>query len=87
MKRLWVLPLAAILCGRPVNPPRLKPALAAPQEGCLANSRKHFLLAYAYRHESLARVRIFLAQASEELKQCEESRLRSRIDDLRNSTL
>lgn len=85
MKRLWVLPLAAILCGRPVNPPRLKSPIPLAKEGCLASAEKHFLLAYAYQEESPAHSRHWRQLAEKELGNCDEPTLRARIRELRNS--
>lgn len=86
MKRLWVLPLAALLCGRPVNPPRLKPPLAAAEKGsCLEGAQQAFLLAYAHRDESARESLGFLKKAEAQLRHCEDSLLRSRIEELKSS--
>jgi hypothetical protein len=85
MRRLWVLPLAAILCGRPVNPPRLKAPLPA-AEGC-AEAQKFFLLAYAYRLESPAQSRRLLDQAGNKLEKCGEPLLQLQINELKGSAL
>lgn len=84
MKRLWVLPLAAILCGQPVNPPHLKPPLAESRNPCLASAQKSFLMAFAYRGESPEKSRRFLSIAEHELLHCEEPVLRARLSELKS---
>lgn len=87
MKRLWILPLAALLCGRPVSPPRLKPSLSSATQPCQSNAQKYYLLAYAFREESPEKSRQYLNRAGEQLKPCEEPLLRARITELRSSFL
>lgn len=86
MKKLWILPLAALLCGSPVDPPRLKAPLPGyPKRSCEEAARREYLQAYAYREESGSRSLLHLARADSLLKKCEEPRLRSRWMTLRKS--
>lgn len=87
MKRLWVLPLAAILCGRPVDPPRLKEPFLPTKDFCLEGAKATYLLAYAYRQESEEKSRQLLSRANRLLSRCENSILRERIEELRSSFL
>ena len=68
-----------------MDPPRLKPLLSLAKEGCLAEAQKFFLLAYAYREESLMESRRLLARADKKLEECEEPVLRLRINKLKSS--
>jgi len=84
-KPLMAFPIAAILCGSPVDPPNLK-SIISEKNDCpsYANARRAYLLAYAYRINNPELSRDLNAKASDLLSLCKpsESTLKERIRGL-----
>lgn len=89
-KPLAALPIAAIFCSTPIDPPKLKSTLPEKSDcPSYESARKFYLLAYAYRTNDPGPSRDLNAKASDLLSLCKPSAsvLKERIQALSKEQL
>jgi hypothetical protein len=88
-KWLLVFPLAALIVGAPVMPPRMREPIPEIDDLICDYSaaKENYLLAYAYAREAPSRSLALLTRSEQERMNCaaDTSTLRSRILELRTS--